>query len=265
VTDELTETLDLESTWVEVDGRRLHARRKVDLAPPGRPHLVLVHGVAVSSRNMSPTAEAFATHVPVHSPDLPGHGRSDHADHVLSTRELADALVGWMDASGLDTACLLGNSFGCQIAAEVAARHPERVERLVLQGPTTDPQARSYSRQIVRWIRNGKLEGATQSDVTLQEWTDAGLKVLLGTFRHCVRHRIEDVLPRIEAPTLVVRGEGDPIVPQRWAEEVTALLADGRLVVLPDVSHTITNTRPYELMSTALPFLLGGEPGPRPA
>jgi 2-hydroxy-6-oxonona-2,4-dienedioate hydrolase len=256
----MTAIVELESSRVEVRGLQLHARRAVDLAPPDRPQLVLVHGVAVSSRNMAPTAEAFAPHLPVHSPDLPNHGRSDHDDHVFDTAELAETLVEWIDAAGLDNVCLLGNSYGCQIAAEAAARHPDRVERLVLQGPTTDPRARSYPRQIVRWLRNGRHEGSTQSEVTMKDWRDAGAKVLFGTFRNCVRHRIEDVLPRIEVPTLVVRGELDPIVPQRWAEEATALLADGRLVVLPGASHTITNTRPDELVEVALPFLLGGEP-----
>jgi 2-hydroxy-6-oxonona-2,4-dienedioate hydrolase len=255
----------LDDCWVDVDGLRVHARAATANAPADRPTLVLVHGVAVSSRNMVPAAEAFAGHLPVHSPDLPGHGRSDHAPRPLRTEELAESLLGWLDASGLDRVCLLGNSFGCQVAAEVAARHPERVDRLVLQGPTTDPQARTYPRQIVRWVRNGRLEGSTQSEVTMKDWRDAGIRVLLRTFRHCLRHRIEDVLPRITAPTLVVRGEHDPIVPQRWAEEATALLPDGRLRVLPGASHTITNTRPDELRELALPFLLGGEPGPTTA
>jgi 2-hydroxy-6-oxonona-2,4-dienedioate hydrolase len=255
-------TVELESTWADVGGLRLHARRAVAHAPPDRPTLVLVHGVAVSSRNMAPCAEAFAPHVPVHSPDLPNHGRSDHADHVLDTAEMAGALVGWLDAAGLDRVHLLGNSYGCQIAAEVAARHPDRVDRLVLQGPTTDPLGRTYPRQIVRWLRNGRHEGSTQSEVTMRDWRDAGAKVLLRTFRDCVRHRIEDVLPRIEAPTLVVRGELDPIVPQRWAEEATALLADGRLAVLGGAGHTITNTHPDAMVEMALPFLLGRDRAP---
>lgn len=251
-----------ESTWTDVDGLAVHARQALHAAPAGRPPLVLVHGVAVSSRNMAPSAEAFAPHVPVHSPDLPGHGRSDHAGHVLNASELADALAGWMQASGLGSANLLGNSFGCQIAAEVAVRHAERVERLVLQGPTTDPHARSHARQILRWLRNGRLERSTQAEVTLRDWRDAGPAVLLGTFRHCVRHRIEDLLPKVACPTLVVRGERDPIVPQGWAQEATSLLRDGRLVVIPGASHTITNTRPEQLAALAVPFLLGGEPAP---
>lgn len=253
-------TVELESVWTDVDGLRLHARRALDLSPPGRPPLVLVHGVAVSSRNMAPSARAFAPHVPVHSPDLPNHGRSDDTDHVLDTAELAESLMAWMRAMALPSANLLGNSFGCQIAAEAAVRHPDRVERLVLQGPTTDPHARSYLRQIGRWLRNGRLEGSTQSEVTLKDWRDAGPGVLVKTFGHCVRHRIEDVLPRITCPTLVIRGELDPIVPQGWAEEATSLLRDGRLVVMPGASHTITNTRPEQLVELAVPFLLGGEP-----
>ncbi len=63
----------------------------------------------------------------------------------------------------------------------------------------------------------------------MKDWRDAGLKVLLDTFHQCVRHRIEDVLPKITAPTLVVRGDRDAIVRHGWTQEATSLLRDGRL------------------------------------
>jgi pimeloyl-ACP methyl ester carboxylesterase len=52
---------------------------------------------------------------------------------------------------GLERAALLGNSFGCQVIADLAVRYPQRVTHAILQGPTTPPQERSVFWQFVRW------------------------------------------------------------------------------------------------------------------
>jgi pimeloyl-ACP methyl ester carboxylesterase len=229
----------LDDMWLTVDGLRLHALASI-AAGEHRPAVVLVHGVAVSSRNMRPTAEAFASRCRVFSPDLPGHGRSDSPRHVLGVRALADSLAGWIAAAALDRPVLLGNSFGCQIIAEMAARHPDRLRAAVLQGPTPDAAARSWLRQLWRWFVNGSREGATQPSVAMHDWRDAGLRRLVGTAHHSIRDRIEENLPHVTVPSLVVRGERDPIVSQRWAETVAALVPAGELLVMPQATHTIT-------------------------
>src|SRR3982751_3131372 len=105
--------------------------------------VILVHGMVISSRYMVPTAERLAPLCDVYAVDLPGYGKSAKPARVLSLAELADALAAWMKAAGLEKAHLVGNSFGCQIIVEFALRHPARVNRIVLQGPTVDPEARS--------------------------------------------------------------------------------------------------------------------------
>jgi 2-hydroxy-6-oxonona-2,4-dienedioate hydrolase len=56
-------------------------------------------------------------------------------------------------------------------------------------------------------------------------------------------------------PTLVIRGEHDPIVPQQWAEEVCRLLPHGSLVVIPGAAHTLNYTEPAAFVSAMHPFL----------
>ena len=80
----------------------------------------------------------MAPHHPVHLPDLPGSGLSAEPGWNLGVVEHADYLVGW-----LEQVMLLGNSFGCQVAVDLAVRYPERVRSLVLASPTTDPTART--------------------------------------------------------------------------------------------------------------------------
>ena len=73
--------------------------------------------------------------------------------------------------------------------------------------------------------------------------------------------RIEDNLPRVEMPALVVRGSRDPICPQRWAEEVAGLLPRGRLVVVPGAAHTLNFGTPTEFAGLIRGFLDEGREG----
>src|SRR3954470_4052954 len=136
----------LVSIWRPVQGLRMHAYASVsaETLPQDAPTIVLVHGVAVSNRYLLPLAERLAPRARVYVPDLPGYGLSDHPlGRDMTVTELADALLTWMDRIELERPHFLGNSFGCQVIADLAARHPNRVDRIVFQGPTVDPHARS--------------------------------------------------------------------------------------------------------------------------
>lgn len=212
------------SGWTPVGGLRLHARTR-DSAAGIR--VVLVHGLAVSHRYLMPTAARLARRHPVAALDLPGFGLSDEPGRVLDTRELADALGGWLDATGDGPVVLLGNSYGCQVIVDLVARRPGVAAAVVLTGPTVDPAARSATRQVLRWLSDAVREPPSQGPILLRDARDAGARRLVRTLRHAVRDRIEEKLPLVPVPALVVRGGIEPIVPDRWAAEATALLPRG--------------------------------------
>ncbi len=247
----------LESRWTRIGTDCIHARVCVDLSPPNTLPVVLVHGVGVASRFMVPTAELLAPHHPVYAPDLPGFGESSKPRHALNLTELTDALAGWMRVVGLERVALLGNSVGCQIIADLALRYPDRIDRAVLQGPTVDPSGRTVRQQILRWLRNNRHERPSQALISAKAYWKCGMGRLIRTFRYALDDRIEEKLPQMYLPTLVVRGSLDTIVPQRWAEEVTRLLPEGRLVVLHGAPHTVVYNAAPELVRVALPFLGG--------
>ncbi len=261
----------LVSRWTSLTGWRLHARVSTLPVPADAPVVVLVHGLLVSSRYMVPTAERLAPYCRVHAPDLPGYGKSTKPAHVLTVPELADSLAGYVQANELGRVTLLGNSFGCQIAADCAARYPALVERLVLVGPTTDPRQRSL-KQVATWLAIVPLEPLSLFLVVARDLLDVGPRRTLLLFQHMLQDRIEDKLPGIAAPTLVVRGSRDTTVPQDWAETVTRLLPRARLVVVPDRPHTLNYDAPDALERIVRPFLLasrqsftdGAAPGNNP-
>lgn len=247
----------------DVDGLAVHAVGSLGPLPARAPVVVLVHGLALSHRYMMPLArELAALGCRVYVPDLPGFGNSGHPATVLDVPGLATALAGWMRTAGIERASLVGNSFGCQIIADLAARRPERVERVVLQGPTAPPRERNMLMQFIRWRQNNRYNPPELTPIASGDYRRSGYGRAWATFRHALRDHIEDKMADIRAPTLIVRGECDPICPAEWVMTLVAALPDGRAVEIPDVAHTLCYTAPVELSGVTRLFLDEGASAP---
>lgn len=219
----------------------------------GRP-VVLVHGFGVSSRYFIPTAQRLSDHFSVYVPDLPGHGRSSTPRTPLDVPGLAGALVAWMDAVGIKCASLVGNSMGCQIAVEVALRHPERVNRLVLIGPSVDPAGRNTLEQFRRLVLSAPYERFSLSGILLLDYARMAWRIV-PELRAMLRYRTEEVLPRIAQPVLLVRGEHDAVAPPRWLTEAARLLETSRTLTIPGGGHAVNHSMADVLVPAILPFL----------
>ncbi|MEB3885852.1 alpha/beta hydrolase [Lyngbya sp. CCY1209] len=247
----------LQGQYTIVKGLSIYDRRSEDIAPPGAPAVILVHGAGLSGRYMVPTGEQLAPDYRVYIPDLPGYGDSDKPEPPLDLSGLADSLCRWMDATGIQQAAMLGNSFGCQIIVEFAVRHPERLERAILQGPTVDRSARTFGQQLWRLILDAPYEASSQAGIQIEDYQKAGFRRILQTFNLAISDAIEEKLPCVRVPTLVVRGEKDPVVPYEWAREVFNLLPDAQYVEIAGGGHTLNYKEPVAVARVARAFLSG--------
>lgn len=234
-----------------VGGITMHARVSVNSVPEDRLPVILVHGLGMSSRYMIPLAEHLAPHLRVYAPDLPGFGLSDKPPQALTVRQLADALAAWMQALGLERAALVGNSLGCEVLVELALVHPQLVDRLVLQGPTPDPEARGIARQVVGFFLIAPFERWSLAWVALTDYARSGIRRYLQTLRSMVDNHIGEKASRVSQPTLVVWGTRDYIVPYAFVTSLAASLPRGQLAVIPDAAHGINYSHP-EAFTTVL-------------
>ena len=141
-------------------------------------------------------------------------------------------------------AAVFAHSLGCQAAVEVAVLRPDLVTSLVLVAPTADPVAPTLRAHFVRLVRDLPLEPVDLNVVVAADYVRNGpLRTLRGA-RLMLAHDMRRRLPLVEVPAVVVRGARDPIVPQRWAEEVARLLPDATVVVVPDAAHCAPYTHP---------------------
>ena len=231
----------LSSRSTPVEGRMLHSRSSSTAGGEGMP-FVLIHGLVISSLYMIPLAECIAAEHEVHALDLPGFGRSDRPAEVLCVARLADSVLAWMVQMEIARCHLVGNSLGCEVAAHIAVEAPERVATLTLIGPTVDPAAFAVVTQTWRLLQDALREPFALWMNWTFDFFRAGIRRAIGTTREMFLDHIEQQLPRIEAPTLVIRGSTDPTVPQSAALTLTRLLPRGELLVIDGEPHCVHYT-----------------------
>jgi pimeloyl-ACP methyl ester carboxylesterase len=228
------------SRWTTVGGRRVHERVR-ETAPAGGLPVLLLHGLAVSHRYLMPTADALADRHPVVVPDLPGFGLSAKPPGALDVREHAAHLSAWLDTRGLSRMCVVGHSFGAEVAARLARDRPDAVAALVLAGPTCDAAARTRRAQVGRWSADLQVEDPRQTAILARDVRDAGPRRIWATLGHSVRNAVEDDLRDVTAPTLVLGGQWDPVAPGRWRHRI-AELTGGTVTVVPRAGHNVLTT-----------------------
>jgi pimeloyl-ACP methyl ester carboxylesterase len=247
--------LKLESLWATVAGRRMHARVSVHESGTAALDVVLVHGLGVAGRYMVPTAERLMPYCSVYAPDLPGFGKSANPPHVLNVPQMADALDAWMEAIGLNSASFIGNSMGCQVIVDLALRYPQRVQRVVLTSPTFDRKSRaSFPALVWRLVKDVPWEPLSLSPIVVADFLSAGLIRIARTLRYGLLDPIEEKLPLMAVPTLVVRGEHDAVAPLDWIKLVADLIPSALYIVVRGACHAINYSCPGKLANIALQF-----------
>jgi pimeloyl-ACP methyl ester carboxylesterase len=224
------------TTWGIVRSRVVGAPRE------GIPEVVVLPGLAVANY-LQPAVCELGRWTRVHLVELPGFSGSGEPPRPMDVPQFADAVAQWLDASGLDRVVLVGHSSGTQVAARVAARHPPSVRALALASPTMDPAFRSTRRILLAWRRNHELEPKSLDEQHTPERQRAGLRRVRHALRVHLADALEDVVPRVPVPVLVLHGDQDRICTHAWARELSELAPDGRFHTVPG-AHSFVWTTP---------------------
>ena len=144
-------------------------------------------------------------------------------------------------------AAVVANSMGCQIATALAVQRPDLVRSLALVGPTVDARTHSLLRHVFRLATDVWFEPLRLTAIVVTDYAAFGVLDVLRQARHALDDRIEERLPQIDVPALVVRGAHDPLCPHRWAQEAAALLPQGRLVTIAGGGHAVHFSHPREV------------------
>jgi pimeloyl-ACP methyl ester carboxylesterase len=212
------------------------ATLKVEERGAGDPVFVLIHGIGMGRSVFADLVAHLDDAAEVIAIDLPGYGEAPEPPRILTVERTADLVAAYVRSEVGGHVVVVGHSMGAQVALEMAARHPESVSRLVLIGPTVDPAARTARKQIARLLHDIAVESPKVIAIGAREYVRAGPN-LRGKFRAMLAHKPEAVLSRVEAPTLVLRGEDDIVATREWCRRIVAGLPRARLAEIPDHGH----------------------------
>jgi pimeloyl-ACP methyl ester carboxylesterase len=266
--------------FVEVDGLRICY---LEAGPPTEQAetIVFVHGWSGNLQNWWDQFEHFQRRYHVVVFDAPGHGKSERGEHLEYSMELYLATIdGLLDKLGLERVIMVGNSAGGWAATKYAVAHPERVSKLVLSDSTGTRYVGSVGSILpmltARWLQMAKMTtaehypGLDPKSQARQEFVSS----FAGTVEEApYLEALAQLLPSsyvqipaaelasISAPTLIIWGDDDPIVPIKAMRTFEKALPDDQSYVIHLGGHTPMMNSPDEFNCAVDAFLDGRELG----
>jgi pimeloyl-ACP methyl ester carboxylesterase len=246
--------------------------------PAGRP-LLLLHGFTDSSRVWTILAPYLADYR-VLIPDQRGHGSSDAPACCYGTSDFAEDARLFLDAVHVDRAMVVGHSLGSFVAQAMAARYPERVDRLALLASTALPPVRrgdwlwtnvtgltepvANNREFLAAFSPGASPTPVDPDFVRhsdREMAAVPLHVWRGVMRELVDIPAGRHAPDISAPVLILSAGADPIFPAEHHRALLAAYPRARAHVFPELGHNFLVERPGEVGPVLTRFLADGRRG----
>ena len=219
--------------------------------------MLLLPGPTDSWRSYQPVLDHLPRETHVIAVSQRGHGESDKPDGGYCIRDFAADAVMLLDALGIERALLAGHSGSCLVARRVALDQPDRVAGLVLESSPTalgddqvlarslesliseleDPITPEFARSFLTETSSAELP-ADLVDLLVGEILKVPARVWRETFSALLEYDDMSEVGRIGAPTLLVWGDADAVVPRGMQDHLANSIPDSVLLVYHGVGHT---------------------------
>jgi pimeloyl-ACP methyl ester carboxylesterase len=239
------------------------------------PAIVFLHGHPFNRSMWAAQLDALSDEFRVIAPDLPGYGESAPVAETLPMRGFADAVLGLLEALGVDRATVVGLSMGGLVAMELGLGNPDRVDGLVLAAttaaPLTEEEAARRRATADEIEASGMLahtvemlprlfgpsaarEPAITAPIaeTMLRTNPAGAAAALRG--RAERPDYERLLPDLRPPALVIAGDHDAYSTKEVTAQLVAALADPEVLILEGVGHFPNLEAPVEFDAAVRAF-----------
>lgn len=223
--------------------------------------LVMVHGLSESTRLWYRNLPALAANYRVYLVDLPGFGTMRKFRQHFKLRETGAWLDAWMQAVGLKNAYLVGHSMGGYVSMALAVTRPERVKRLVLVDSVGVSAGLPVERLVPLALRAIRRSIPALWFCIGYDYLRAGPAMVLNAARQIVELDASPVVASVRAPTLLIWGENDDLMPFSLGRQLHERVMGARLFVIRGANHFCMYERPREFNQALFTFLRGEEIG----
>jgi len=254
-----------------------------ELSGQGDP-LVLIPGLGCTCRSWDPVRDELGEHFTLVCLDNRGMGRSVAKRQPHTLGDYSADVVELLDHLQLDHAHVLGISLGGIIAQRFAVDHPERVNRLVLVscahrfGPylweiagLVGQSLRYFPAKLFTRTLEILGGGPAYLDAHPESIDQKVAEVAKNPVpRHALARQLHCLAAsnpepedyRITAPTLVISGEHDSLIPHYFARKMADVIPDSRFMLIPDAGHNPFTECPDQVLPPIIEFLSAAEPAP---
>jgi len=236
--------------------------------------VLLLHGLGASAERWSRVVPIFAKHFHVVAPDIIGFGYSDKPEVSYTIPFFVDFVKGFANSLGMEHLNLIGASLGGHIAAELAITSKNMIEKLVLVTPAgimkePTPVLNYYiAAALYPTFDNAKkaferLAGSpnavdivyARDFVNRMQLPNAKYAFMSSIMGSKAAPNLSGRLSRIEAPTLIVWGEKDGMIPVRYAGKFQNKIKGSQLAIIKSSGHTPYFEKPEVFSDIVLEFL----------
>jgi len=259
----------------EVAGKRVFAYTAAHELDPAKPSVVFVHGAGLDHSLFGLQSRYFGYHGRnVLALDLPGHGRSE-GPPLSTIEQMADWLSAVLKKTNSAKASIVGHSMGSLAALELAARHPEQVERIAFCAiafpmRVSDPfleaaRANDYSAFDMSTIWGHAAQVALAGNPNPGMWMYGDMLARLERLAPGVLHAglkacndyaagLESAA-KVKCPALFILGRRDVMTPLRSAQPLRDKLSNGRTVEIPVSGHSLMIEAPDQVLDALIGFI----------
>lgn len=273
--------------YMEINGIRTRYWSMGDTGPC----VILIHGIAAYMELWENNIESLSHHHRVYALDLPGFGRSDKPNVSYSFPFVSKFVLDFMKALNIERASLIGNSMGGGVSLQIALQAPDKVDKLVLVNsaglgkkvtilfrlPSLPLIGGLLSRPSRKGVRRILQECVYDKSLITEDFIERGYQFALlpGThkaFLTALRSAVNfggltdnvlssflDNLHTIQAPTLVIWGRQDRILPVAHAQVAEEKIPNAKIHIFDPCGHLPQIERPQEFNALVRKFLQTGD------
>lgn len=270
ITSSLFSQQESNGKYVDVNGMKMY----YEVSGEGDPMIVLT-GAHMDIMSMGKIIPMLAEIHQVYALEFQGHGHTEDIDRPITYQNLADDVVDFMDAVGIEKADVFGYSMGGQVGLKLAISHPQKVNKLIAASVSYDLEGwqPAYTEFIPMMTPEMFLTMPFFAEKHKQSANPdeyvAFLKKMIA-LEHEPMAWEEDV-KKLKTPVLIIAGDSDVATLEHTIAMFRLLgggvmgdmgnpLPDSRLAILPATSHTAVISQPELLIAFIEPFLKGETP-----
>lgn len=211
-------------------------------------HLIMLHGWGQNLQSLQPMGELLANRSQVHLIDLPGFGKSPPPLGDWDTTQYADRIYQYMEAEGIESADMLGHSFGGRISLRLTHQYPQKVRSITLINAGGLQRQRTLQQSLrSQWVRNMrnafKLSPLYRDELLTwhsqkygsRDYLNAG--AMRGTLVKTVSEDLTEIAKQIPIPVLLLWGEADTETPVEMGHRYHSLFPNSQLITIPNRDH----------------------------